>query len=238
MGVDDDIARALCARDAEVLRLREQNTQLRALLEDAHAAVGVVFASCMEGGNRESAEAWLGLWKRIHEGLSAPVEFSILPMHESEAEVAAALFRKVVEPLTLYNDHAREVELARSDAAALVAAVKDDPDAVLLAWRGGVPVGFITSHNDDGPLWLSWLGVLPEYRKQGLGAALLRAVEQTAHRRGASKVWCDCRTENIASRALLEREGYRLIGEVKQHWHGQDFFLWDKHLPPPPENNG
>jgi hypothetical protein len=64
MGMDDDIARALCARDAEVLRLR-------ALLEEAHVAVAVVIASCMEEGNREGVEAWLGLWKRVHEALSA-----------------------------------------------------------------------------------------------------------------------------------------------------------------------
>lgn len=63
MGVDDEIARALCARDAEVLRLR-------AALEEAHVAVAIVMAQCFERGERENAEVWLGVWKRVQEALS------------------------------------------------------------------------------------------------------------------------------------------------------------------------
>jgi len=70
VGVDDDIARALIARDGELARLREQNSRLRALLEEAHCAVSMVLMSCMEHGQQEGVEAWADLWKRVQEGLT------------------------------------------------------------------------------------------------------------------------------------------------------------------------
>lgn len=69
MGVDDDIARALMARDGELARLRDENASLRAALEEAHCAVGVVIASCAERGDRDSVGAWVDVWKRVQAAL-------------------------------------------------------------------------------------------------------------------------------------------------------------------------
>lgn len=65
MGVDDDIARALMARDGELARLREENARLRAVLEEAHCAVSMVLMSCVEHGEQAGVEAWTALWKRV-----------------------------------------------------------------------------------------------------------------------------------------------------------------------------
>ena len=155
---------------------------------------------------------------------------TVRPMTVDEAPVTAALFREVVGSLAIYTEEARAHALAQKTEAALIERVRDDPYSMLLAWDGDKAVGFMTSRKDDGTLWLSWLGVLPEYRRHGVGEVLLRAAESTAVHRGMKKAWCDCRTDNHASRALLTKLGYRIIGEVTQHWHGQDYYLWDKHL--------
>ena len=69
MGVDDDIARALMARDVELAWLREENARLRAVLEETHCAVSLVLMSCMEHGQQEGVEAWVDLWKRVQTAL-------------------------------------------------------------------------------------------------------------------------------------------------------------------------
>lgn len=69
MGVDDDIARALMARDVELAWLREENARLRAVLEEAHCAVSMVLVSCMEHGEQAGVEAWTALWKRVQAAL-------------------------------------------------------------------------------------------------------------------------------------------------------------------------
>jgi RimJ/RimL family protein N-acetyltransferase len=155
----------------------------------------------------------------------------IAPMRAEQADAVAALVRAVIEPLDIYVPAARAAEIARHDAALLRVKITDDPFAVLVAWEDDVPVGFLVSNRDDGLLWLAWFGVARSARTRGLGRALLAAFEQTASARGAHKAWCDCRTDNAASRHLLASSGYRLLAELRNHWHGQDFYLWEKVLP-------
>jgi RimJ/RimL family protein N-acetyltransferase len=155
----------------------------------------------------------------------------IAPMRAEEADVVAALVRAVIEPLDIYVPAARAAEISRHDAPSLRLKIADDPFAVLVAWEHDVPVGFLVSNLDDGLLWLAWFGVSHTARARGLGRALLAAFEQTAGARGAHKAWCDCRIDNDASRHLLTSCGYRLLTELRNHWHGQDFYLWEKALP-------
>ena len=107
-----------------------------------------------------------------------------------------------------------------------------DVDSVLVATVNTQIVGFCFSNIDDGLIWLSWFGVRPEYRRHGIGTALLNALDARAKRAGAHKVWCDCRTDNVASRATLADSGYREICTLVNHWYGQDFLLWE-HWPIP-----
>ena len=157
----------------------------------------------------------------------------IEPMRAEQADAVAALVRAVIEPLDIYVPEARAVEIARHDAAALRAMVADDPLSVLVAWDTAdppTPVGFVVGNRDDGLVWLAWFGVAPGVRARGLGRALLAAFERSAAERGAHKVWCDCRTDNTASRHLFATSGYRMLTELRNHWHGQDFYLWEKAL--------
>jgi ribosomal protein S18 acetylase RimI-like enzyme len=52
------------------------------------------------------------------------------------------------------------------------------------------------------------LAVLPRHRGRGIGRALLRAVEQEARRRGASKVTLEVLSRNEPAKALYRSHGF------------------------------
>jgi ribosomal protein S18 acetylase RimI-like enzyme len=149
-------------------------------------------------------------------------------MGQSEAESLTLLFEQVVNALPYYNDFAKRSELAKYSPDALRESLLEDPDSVLVARAGPDLVGFCLSRYDDGLVWLSWFGVHNEHRRKGVGSALLEKLEATVRSGRSHKIWCDCRTENAASKTVLTHHGYSQICVVRNHWYGQDFILWEK----------
>ena len=146
----------------------------------------------------------------------------------TEAEALSQLFGQVVTALPYYNDIAKKSELAKYSPALLRESVSQDPDSVLVAKSGGNLLGFCISRNDDGLIWLSWFGVHAGHRREGIGSALLRKLEDTVRSGKSHKIWCDCRTENQNSKVLLSKHSYQQICTVRNHWYHQDFILWEK----------
>jgi RimJ/RimL family protein N-acetyltransferase len=149
-------------------------------------------------------------------------------MTAEEAAGTSALVQEIVSSLPYYNDRAKAAEIQKYTSAGLLMSIHEDPDSVLVANLAGQIVGFCISRYDDGVLWLAWIATHPHWRRQGVAAKLLAALEHTASRRSCHKVWCDCRTSNEASKALLSQVGYTPIATVRKHWYGQDFILWEK----------
>jgi RimJ/RimL family protein N-acetyltransferase len=138
------------------------------------------------------------------------------------------LFLSVVKELPYYNETAKSSEISKYTPELLKQRVAEDPDSVLVAHEAGKLIGFCFSNMDDGLVWLAWFGVHPAYREHGVGRALLQSLDETVHSRGSHKIWCDCRTENEASKVVLARNGYTALCTVRNHWYGQDFILWEK----------
>ncbi len=149
-------------------------------------------------------------------------------MRETEAESLSSLFTQVVSALPYYNDLAKRSEIAKYSSQALRDAALLDPDSVLVARIESELVGFCLSRNDDGLIWLSWFGVDAAHRRKGIGAALIESLEATVRSGRSHKIWCDCRTENEASKTLLNKHAYQQLCIVRNHWYGQDFILWEK----------
>jgi RimJ/RimL family protein N-acetyltransferase len=151
----------------------------------------------------------------------------VSPMKAEQAGEAAALISRTISALPYYNDRAKREELAKYSESRLVDLAAEDSDAVLVAVDGERIIGFCVSRYDDALIWLSWFGVDESNRRRGVGKALLAALTATLPRRNAHKIWCDSRTANQASARALEQFGFRRITEVRNHWYGQDFFLWE-----------
>ena len=153
----------------------------------------------------------------------------VVPLSADRAPALSTFVSTLIDSLKYYTKRARREEIATYGPAQLATMIKEDPASVLVAFAGLEIVGFCLSRYDDGLVWLAWFGVDERYRRMGIGAQLLAALEQTARLRNAQKVRCETRTENVPSQRLLSKFGFRQIGHLKNHGYGQDFFLWEKY---------
>jgi len=120
----------------------------------------------------------------------------------------------------------------RGDAMADLASYANEGSLPLglVALRGGEPCGFVALKADPFPAYahrMPWVGaaiVRPELRRQGIGRALLLAVEPEARALGITRL--HCATASAAS--LLGRCGWRLLDTVPHE--GQAMEIFEKEL--------
>lgn len=130
--------------------------------------------------------------------------FEVVPFDRSHIPAVAGIERICfAEP---WSENA--LELFAGDGAFAFAAVS----------RDRVPLGYagMLIAADEGQLLN--LAVLPEARRQGIGAALLSALLSEAERRGLRSVSLEVRVSNQAAIRLYERFGFRSVG-VRKHFY-------------------
>ena len=88
-------------------------------------------------------------------------------------------------------------------------AVLSFPDVVRLkAVEDGQMIGFAAGdpHPSDGSSWIATIGVIPEYRRRGIGRQLLRACEAKL---STPRIRLSVRASNDGAIRLYEQEGYQ-----------------------------
>lgn len=89
-------------------------------------------------------------------------------------------------------------------------------------------VGFIAAdiRRMEGMAWIATVGVLPEYRGRGIGAALLEACEANIP---VNKIRLCVRPSNDVAIRLYERFGYSKVGEwTKYYQDGESALVMEK----------
>jgi ribosomal-protein-alanine N-acetyltransferase len=77
------------------------------------------------------------------------------------------------------------------------------------------------------------IAVAASERGNGIGAVLLDAVEQAAHRQGSRRLRLEVRSDNLAAQRLYESHGYRQFGAHRRYYEdGQDARRYEKVLSP------
>lgn len=101
----------------------------------------------------------------------------------------------------------------------------------LLAERARVPVGCVWYEPRGDYVYLGRLSVLLEFRGQGIGNALLDAVEQQAREIGITRIRLAVRIVLDRMRAAYERRGYRVF-EYETHpgYAGHTYVTMEKVL--------
>lgn len=96
------------------------------------------------------------------------------------------------------------------------------------ATHAGEMVGFIAAdvRRHEDLAWISTLGVLPEYRRQGLGSRLLQVCEKELP---VSRVRLSVRAANHPAIHMYTRSGYRQHGVWKRYYSdGEDALVLEK----------
>jgi ribosomal-protein-alanine N-acetyltransferase len=78
--------------------------------------------------------------------------------------------------------------------------------------------GFIAARVAAAELHINNVGVRQEFRRRGIGGALLRAARQKGAQAGASKALLEVRASNIEAQSLYSRHGFRVIGRRPRYY--------------------
>jgi len=78
--------------------------------------------------------------------------------------------------------------------------------------------GYIVARETAGELHINNVAVRPEFRRSGIGAALLDSVIQEARRRKANTAFLEVRSGNYAAQALYEKCGFRAIAQRANYY--------------------
>ena len=108
-------------------------------------------------------------------------------------------------------------------------AVLTFPDVIRLkAVVDGRMVGFIAGdpRRSEGMAWIATLGVLPEYRRQGIARLLLLECEK---RLNSARLRLCVRLDNTPAIRLYEQEGYQRVGTWTKYYNdGGDALVMEK----------
>jgi ribosomal protein S18 acetylase RimI-like enzyme len=108
-------------------------------------------------------------------------------------------------------------------------AVLTFPEVVRLkAVADGRMVGFIAGdpRRSEGMAWIATLGVLPEYRRQGIARLLLLECEKHLN---SPRLRLCVRLDNTPAIRLYEQEGYQRIGTWTKYYNdGGDALVMEK----------
>jgi len=105
-----------------------------------------------------------------------------------------------------------------------------DSGIVLIAEEGvGKVSGFVCARIIAGDWELENIVVDENFRRRGIGAALLRELLGNSERNGGSAVWLEVRESNKAARRLYEKQGFRESGRRSQYYKNpeEDAILYD-----------
>ena len=78
--------------------------------------------------------------------------------------------------------------------------------------------GYIVARETAGELHINNVAVRPQYRRRGIGAALLGRILHEARRRKANAAFLEVRSANVAAQALYEKNGFRAIARRTDYY--------------------
>ena len=122
-----------------------------------------------------------------------------------------------------------DVMLGDRYAADRILAQLDDPShAWWAARRNPAMAGFAHAMLDGTDCKLDKLYVHPDHQRQGIGAALLQAVQDWARQRQARRLWLQVNRGNTQAIAAYRKYGFRIVeSRVFDIGHG---FVMDDHV--------
>lgn len=121
-----------------------------------------------------------------------------------------------VEPLA--ELHAQCFPEEPWDAEAVARVLGLSGVAGFVAWQNDMPAGFALARDLGAECEILSLSVLPEFRRCGIGKALLHAIVGEACRRGLPSIVLEVAADNGAARGLYAGLGFIAVGN-RPHYY-------------------
>jgi len=124
----------------------------------------------------------------------------VRPYLESDETAVVALWRQVFSDVPGRNDPEKDIK-RKLDV---------QRELFLVATAGSELVGTAMAGYDGHRGWVHYLAVHPDHRRQGIGTALMRSVEERLTRMGCPKLNLQVRATNQVVLPFYKRLGYRV----------------------------
>ncbi len=106
---------------------------------------------------------------------------------------------------------------------------KSKDSLIVAETKEGKIVGMIAHYPGLGHVdWLDWIIIDKDYRRDGLGGAMMNFTIKEAKRHGCHKIWCDTHPKNTPVNGFLKKLGFRKVGILKKHSFKDDQLIWEK----------
>ncbi|WP_028452882.1 GNAT family N-acetyltransferase [Chitinilyticum aquatile] len=102
-----------------------------------------------------------------------------------------------------------------ADQQALAAHLAEHSDGLVLADHRDQPIAYASFYNvqQSGRVWIGHLIIHPAWRRQGLGARMLKEMEALARETfAATELATICFADNVGARVFYQRQGFRAEG--------------------------
>jgi ribosomal-protein-alanine N-acetyltransferase len=105
-----------------------------------------------------------------------------------------------------------------------------------LSYRIDTPLGEMVGFafvmvKEQNAAHITTIGVAPEHRRRGIGARLLRRVEEALRERDVATVMLEVRVSNTDAQNLYRRAGFMVVQRIGKYYNnGEDCFLMIKGL--------
>jgi len=163
-----------------------------------------------QGTQRKKALSSLETGRRS-QGSAPPI--ALRTFAPSDFEVLWEIDQACYEPAVAYSRRELKNYLSFSGADCIVAEAavsKRDPEIV----------GFCVTARRGSWGYIVTMDVLSDWRRHGVGSALLGESERRMVARGVREVWLETAVDNAAGIAFWERHGYRNLGVRKGYYPG------------------
>ena len=99
-----------------------------------------------------------------------------------------------------------------------------------IAKENNMCVGYAGYWNVAGEGGITNVAVLPEYRRKGVGSALISKMIKSAYAKKLSLLTLEVRKSNEAAQGLYKKYGFDIIGERKRYYsdNGEDAWIMTK----------
>ena len=135
-----------------------------------------------------------------------------------DVSTVVRLYNQIFRPPRGPEDLSRRY-LGRHNVVQMVARLRDRP------------VGFLIGFELKPRVFFLWfVGVLSEFRRQGVGSQLLEALESWCHENDYESVRCECYNQQRAMLQYLVQAGFDIVGLRYDADDGENLVMWQKSL--------